>query len=143
MSHRSKKRLSWLNITITWPVLPPPVPFLHPMIAEKIGIKSKQVYRIGFCLPTVLAVSGRGGAKMEPRCGPFAITIESTSDGSWVGLQTDYDTALAKDAISEVSRASIALSPFMFSRVTYSIPALLSQHDFKNTECGLSVEIRL
>ncbi len=71
--------------------------FLKPMgitqyrLAKEIGVPQR---RIGEIVAGKRAVTADTGLRLSRFFG--------TSDGFWVGLQTDYDTAKAKDALSEV-----------------------------------------
>jgi addiction module HigA family antidote len=71
--------------------------FLKPMgitqyrLAKEIGVSQR---RIGEIIAGKRAVTVDTGLRLSRFFG--------TSDGFWVGLQTDYDTAQAKDALSEV-----------------------------------------
>jgi len=71
--------------------------FLKPMgitqyrLAKEIGVPQR---RIGEIVAGKRAVTANTGLRLSRFFG--------TSDGFWVGLQTDYDTAKAKDALSEV-----------------------------------------
>ena len=71
--------------------------FLKPMgitqyrLAKEIGVPQR---RIGEIVAGKRAVTADTGLRLSRFFG--------TSDGFWVGLQTDYDTARAKDALSEV-----------------------------------------
>ena len=71
--------------------------FLKPMgitqyrLAKEIGVSQR---RIGEIVAGKRAVTADTGLRLSRFFG--------TSDGFWVGLQTDYDTAKAKDALSEV-----------------------------------------
>ena len=70
--------------------------FLKPMgitqyrLAKEIGVSQR---RIGEIVAGKRAVTADTGLRLSRFFG--------TSDGFWVGLQTDYDTAKAKDALSE------------------------------------------
>ena len=71
--------------------------FLKPMgitqyrLAKEIGVPQR---RIGEIVAGKRAVTADTDLRLSRFFG--------TSDGFWVGLQTDYDTAKAKDALSEV-----------------------------------------
>jgi addiction module HigA family antidote len=71
--------------------------FLKPMgitqyrLAKEIGVSQR---RIGEIVAGKRAVTADTGLRLSRFFG--------TSDGFWVGLQTDYDTAKAKDALSDV-----------------------------------------
>ena len=71
--------------------------FLKPMgitqyrLANEIGVPQR---RIGEIVAGKRAVTADTGLRLSRFFG--------TSDGFWVGLQTDYDTAKTKDALSEV-----------------------------------------
>jgi addiction module HigA family antidote len=71
--------------------------FLKPMgitqyrLAKEIGVSQR---RIGEIVAGKRAVTADTGLRLSRFFG--------TSDGFWVGLQTDYDTAKTKDALSEV-----------------------------------------
>ncbi len=71
--------------------------FLKPMgitqyrLAKEIGVSQR---RIGEIIAGKRAVTADTGLRLSRFFG--------TSDGFWVGLQTDYDTAIAKDALSDV-----------------------------------------
>jgi addiction module HigA family antidote len=71
--------------------------FLKPMgitqyrLAKEIGVPQR---RIGEIVAGKRAVTADTGLRLSRFFG--------TSDGFWVGLQTDYDTARAKDALSDV-----------------------------------------
>ncbi|MDP2853407.1 MAG: HigA family addiction module antitoxin [Smithellaceae bacterium] len=71
--------------------------FLKPMgitqyrLAKEIGVSQR---RIGEIVAGKRAVTVDTGLRLSRFFG--------TSDGFWVGLQTDYDTAHAKDALSDV-----------------------------------------
>ena len=71
--------------------------FLKPMgitqyrLAKEIGVSQR---RIGEIVAGKRAVTADTGLRLSRFFG--------TSDGFWVGLQTDYDTAIAKDALSDV-----------------------------------------
>ncbi|MHB8772675.1 MAG: HigA family addiction module antitoxin [Syntrophales bacterium] len=71
--------------------------FLKPMgitqyrLAKEIGVSQR---RIGEIIAGKRAVTVDTGLRLSRFFG--------TSDGFWVGLQTDYDTAQAKDALSDV-----------------------------------------
>ncbi len=71
--------------------------FLKPMgitqyrLAKEIGVAQR---RIGEIVTGKRAVTADTGLRLSRFFG--------TSDGFWVGLQTDYDTAKAKDALSDV-----------------------------------------
>ena len=70
--------------------------FLKPMgitqyrLAKEIGVPQR---RIGEIVAGKRAVTADTGLRLSRFFG--------TSDGFWVGLQTDYDTAQAKDALSD------------------------------------------
>ena len=71
--------------------------FLKPMgitqyrLAKEIGVSQR---RIGEIVAGKRTVTADTGLRLSRFFG--------TSDGFWVGLQTDYDTAQAKDALSDV-----------------------------------------
>ena len=71
--------------------------FLKPMgitqyrLAKEIGVPQR---RIGEIVAGKRAVTADTGLRLSRFFG--------TSDGFWVGLQTDYDTAKAKDVLSDV-----------------------------------------
>lgn len=71
--------------------------FLKPMgitqyrLAKEIGVPQR---RIGEIVAGKRAVTADTGLRLSRFFG--------TSDGFWVGLQTDYDTAKTKDALSDV-----------------------------------------
>ncbi|MBU4583428.1 MAG: HigA family addiction module antidote protein [Proteobacteria bacterium] len=71
--------------------------FLKPMgitqyrLAKEIGVSQR---RIGEIVAGKRSVTADTGLRLSRFFG--------TSDGFWVGLQTDYDTAQAKDALSDV-----------------------------------------
>ena len=71
--------------------------FLKPMgitqyrLAKEIGVPQR---RIGEIVAGKRAVTADTGLRLSRFFG--------TSDGFWVGLQTDYDTAKAKDNLSDV-----------------------------------------
>lgn len=71
--------------------------FLEPMgitqyrLAKEIGVSQR---RIGEIVAGKRAVTADTGLRLSRFFG--------TSDGFWVGLQTDYDTAQAKSALSDV-----------------------------------------
>ena len=71
--------------------------FLKPMgitqyrLAKEIGVSQR---RIGEIIAGKRGVTADTGLRLSRFFG--------TSDGFWVGLQTDYDTARAKDALSDV-----------------------------------------
>jgi addiction module HigA family antidote len=71
--------------------------FLKPMgitqyrLAKEIGVPQR---RIGEIVAGKRAVTVDTGLRLSRFFG--------TSDGFWVGLQTDYDTTQAKDALSDV-----------------------------------------
>jgi addiction module HigA family antidote len=71
--------------------------FLKPMaitqyrLAKEIGVPQR---RIGEIIAGKRSVTVDTGLRLSRFFG--------TSDGFWVGLQTDYDTAQAKDALSDV-----------------------------------------
>ena len=71
--------------------------FLKPMgitqyrLAKEIGVPQR---RIGEIVAGKRALTADTGLRLSRFFG--------TSDGFWVGLQTDYDTAKAKDALSDV-----------------------------------------
>jgi addiction module HigA family antidote len=71
--------------------------FLKPMgitqyrLAKEIGVPQR---RIGEIIAGKRAVTADTGLRLSRFFG--------TSDGFWIGLQTDFDTAQAKDALSEV-----------------------------------------
>lgn len=71
--------------------------FLMPMgitqyrFAKEIGVSQR---RIGEVVAGKRAVTVDTGLRL--------FRFFGTSDGFWVGLQTDYDTAQAKDALSDV-----------------------------------------
>ena len=60
-------------------------------LAKEIGVPQR---RIGEIVAGKRAVTADTGLRLSRFFG--------TSDGFWVGLQTDYDTAKAKDALSDV-----------------------------------------
>ena len=71
--------------------------FLKPMgisqyrLAKEIGVPQRRIGEI---------VAGRRALTVDT--GLRLARFFGTSDGFWVGLQTDYDTARAKDALSAV-----------------------------------------
>jgi antitoxin HigA-1 len=71
--------------------------FLKPMgitqyrLAKEIGVPQR---RIGEIIAGKRSVTTDTGLRLSRFFG--------TSDGFWIGLQADYDTARAKDAMSEV-----------------------------------------
>ena len=71
--------------------------FFKPMgitqyrLAKEIGVPQQ---RIGEIIAGKRGVTADTGLRLSRFFG--------TSDGFWVGLQTDYDTARAKDALSDV-----------------------------------------
>ena len=71
--------------------------FLKPMgitqyrLAKEIGVSQR---RIGEIVAGKRTVTADTGLRLSRFFG--------TSDGFWVGLQTDYDTAQAKDTLSDV-----------------------------------------
>ncbi len=71
--------------------------FLKPMgitqyrLAKEIGVPQR---RIGEIVAGKRAVTADTGLRLSRFFG--------TSDGFWVGLQSDYDTAKAKDTLSDV-----------------------------------------
>ena len=71
--------------------------FLKPMgitqyrLAKEIGVPQR---RIGEIIAGKRSVTADTGLRLSRFFG--------TSDGFWVGLQTDYDTARAKDALFDV-----------------------------------------
>lgn len=71
--------------------------FLLPMgitqyrLAKEIGVPQR---RIGEIVAGKRAITVDTGLRLSRFFG--------TSDGFWIGLQTDYDTAQAKDALAEV-----------------------------------------
>ncbi len=71
--------------------------FLKPMgitqyrLAKEIGVPQRRIGEI---------IAGK--RSITPDTGLRLSRFFGTNDGFWVGLQTDYDTALAKDALSEV-----------------------------------------
>ena len=71
--------------------------FLKPMgitqyrLAKEIGVSQR---RIGEIVAGKRTVTADTGLRLSRFFG--------TSDGFWVGLQTDYDTPQAKDALSDV-----------------------------------------
>jgi antitoxin HigA-1 len=71
--------------------------FLKPMgitqyrLAKEIGVSQR---RIGEIVAGKRAVTADTGLRLSRFFG--------TNDGFWVGLQTDYDTARAKDALADV-----------------------------------------
>jgi addiction module HigA family antidote len=71
--------------------------FLKPMgiaqfrLAKENGVSQR---RIGEIVAGKRAVTADTGLRLSRFFG--------TSDGFWVGLQTDYDTAQAKDTLSDV-----------------------------------------
>jgi addiction module HigA family antidote len=74
-----------------------PEEFLKPMgitqyrLAKEIGVPQR---RIGEIIAGKRSLTADTGLRLSRFFG--------TSDGFWVGLQTDYDTARAKDALSDV-----------------------------------------
>jgi len=71
--------------------------FLNPMgitqyrLAKEIGVPQR---RIGEIIAGKRAVTVDTGLRLSRFFG--------MSDGFWIGLQTDYDTARAKDALADV-----------------------------------------
>ncbi len=71
--------------------------FLKPMgitqyrLAKEIGVPQRRIGEI---------IAGK--RSITPDTGLRLSRFFGTSDGFWVGLQTDYDTAIAKDTLSEV-----------------------------------------
>jgi antitoxin HigA-1 len=71
--------------------------FLKPMgitqyrLAKEIGVSQRRISEI---------VAGK--RSMTADTGLRLSRFFGTSDGFWVGLQTDYDTARVKDTLSEV-----------------------------------------
>lgn len=71
--------------------------FLKPMgitqyrLAKEIGVPQR---RIGEIVAGKRAVTADTGLRLSRFFG--------TSDGFWIGLQTDFDTAKAKDALADV-----------------------------------------
>ena len=71
--------------------------FLKPMgisqyrLAKEIGVPQR---RIGEIIAGKRSITTDTGLRLSRFFG--------TSDGFWIGLQTDYDTARAKDAMAEV-----------------------------------------
>jgi addiction module HigA family antidote len=71
--------------------------FLKPMgitqyrLAKEIGVSQRRIGEI---------IAGK--RSVTPDTGLRLSRFFGTSDGFWVGLQTDYDTARAKDALSDV-----------------------------------------
>jgi antitoxin HigA-1 len=71
--------------------------FLKPMgitqyrLAKEIGVSQRRIGEI---------IAGK--RSVTPDTGLRLSRFFGTSDGFWVGLQTDYDTARAKDAMSDV-----------------------------------------
>jgi antitoxin HigA-1 len=71
--------------------------FLKPMgitqyrLAKEIGVSQRRISEI---IAGKRSVTADTGLRLSRFFG--------TSDGFWVGLQTDYDTARAKDALSDV-----------------------------------------
>jgi addiction module HigA family antidote len=71
--------------------------FLKPMgitqyrLAKEIGVPQRRIGEI---------IAGK--RSVTPDTGLRLSRFFGTSDGFWVGLQTDYDTARAKDALSDV-----------------------------------------
>jgi antitoxin HigA-1 len=60
-------------------------------LAKEIGVPQR---RIGEIIAGKRCITPDTGLRLSRFFG--------TSDGFWVGLQTDYDTALAKDALFEI-----------------------------------------
>ncbi|MBI5583640.1 MAG: HigA family addiction module antidote protein [Deltaproteobacteria bacterium] len=71
--------------------------FLKPMgitqyrLAKEIGVSQRRISEI---------ISGKRSITVDT--GLRLSRFFGTSDGFWVGLQTDYDTARTKDALSDV-----------------------------------------
>lgn len=71
--------------------------FLKPLgitqyrLAKEIGVPQR---RIGEIVASKRAITADTGLRLSRYFG--------MSDGFWVGLQTDYDTAKAKDALADV-----------------------------------------
>ena len=71
--------------------------FLKPMgitqyrLAKGIGVPQRRIGEI---------IAGK--RSVTPDTGLRLSRFFGTSDGFWIGLQTDYDTARAKDALSDV-----------------------------------------
>jgi antitoxin HigA-1 len=71
--------------------------FLKPMgitqyrLAKEIGVSQKRISEI---IAGKRSITADTGLRLSRFFG--------TSDGFWVGLQTDYDTARVKDTLSEV-----------------------------------------
>ena len=71
--------------------------FLKPMgitqyrLAKEIGVSQRRIGEI---------VAGKRSLTVDT--GLRLSRFFGTSDGFWIGLQTDYDTAQAKDALSDV-----------------------------------------
>ena len=71
--------------------------FLKPMgitqyrLAKEIGVSQRRISEI---IAGKRSITADTGLRLSRFFG--------TSDGFWVGLQTDYDTARAKDALSDV-----------------------------------------
>lgn len=71
--------------------------FLKPMgitqyrLAKEIGVPQR---RIGEIIAGKRSITTDTGLRLSRFFG--------TSDGFWIGLQTDYDTARAKDSMAEV-----------------------------------------
>jgi addiction module HigA family antidote len=71
--------------------------FLKPMgitqyrLAKEIGVSQRRISEI---------ISGKRSITADT--GLRLSRFFGTSDGFWVGLQTDYDTARTKDALSDV-----------------------------------------
>ena len=60
-------------------------------LAKEIGVPQRRIGEI---------IAGKRSVTPDP--GLRLSRFFGTSDGFWVGLQTDYDTARAKDALSDV-----------------------------------------
>ncbi|MFH0786472.1 MAG: HigA family addiction module antitoxin [Pseudomonadota bacterium] len=69
-------------------------------LAKEIGVPQRRIGEI---------IAGK--RSITPDTGLRLSRLFGTSDGFWVGLQTDYDTALAKDALSEVLSRIHRLEP--------------------------------
>ena len=71
--------------------------FLKPMgitqyrLAKEIGVSQRRISEI---------IAGKRSVTVDT--GLRLSRFFGTSDGFWVGLQTDYDTARVKDTLSEV-----------------------------------------
>jgi addiction module HigA family antidote len=71
--------------------------FLKPMgitqyrLAKEIGVPQRRIGEI---------IAGK--RSVTPDTGLRLSRFFGTSDGFWIGLQADYDTARAKDALSDV-----------------------------------------